>query len=286
MLKVYLASGWFSENTEKSISMLEEKLRNHPYITPYFPRHDGVKLSTNEFHDHELRKKVFMENINQITSSDYLLVNLDGSDGFYDTGTCWELGYAMAHSIPVIVYDHTSKVYDNFRGLVSGFCIFCDSPESVDEALNEVVREHIHKKTTSNKLLFVGPDVTEGQREINSDILATVILESHGQNFREVSTSHTGLYNSIEDIFEGVDYMVAVIDDRHPIVSWMMGQAHERKIPIISYTNYDYGVNIMLSCGVLTHCKGKDELRSVIQKIKREGFIGFSEYDTSKLKAY
>lgn len=286
MIRVYLASGWFTPNTEASISVLEERLRRHPYIKPYFPRHDGVKLSANEFHDHELRKKVFNENIHQIKSSDYLLVNLDGADGFYDTGTCWELGYAMAQGIPVIVYDPTGRIHEDFKGIKIGFSIFCDSLESVDNALNVITADYIRRKNSTGKLLFVGPDKTKEQKEMNSDILATVILESHGQNFREVSTSHTGLYENIENIFEGVDYMIAVIDDRHPIVSWMMGQAQERKIPIISYTNYDYGVNIMLSCGVLTHCKGKDELRAVIQKIKREGFLGFQEYDTSKLKAY
>lgn len=286
MVKIYLASGWFTENTESSISMLEEKLRNRPHIQPYFPRHDGVKLTPNEFHDHKLRKRVFNENVQNISSSDYLLVNLDGSDGFYDTGTCWELGYAMAHNIPVIVYDPTEKIYDNFRGLASGFFTYCGSPESVDHALDLVVQSHIREKSSVGKLLFVGPSDTEQQRDVNSDILATVVLESHGPLFREVTTTHPTLFEHIEEIFKGVSYMVAVIDDRHPIVSWMMGQAQERGIPIVSYTNYDYGVNIMLSCGVLTHCKGKDELRSVIQKIKREGFLGFSEYDTSALKAY
>lgn len=287
-MKIYLASGNFTVATESSLRDLERYMSGLDYINLYSPFRDGIKLAANEFHDHKMRKMIFLENVHQIKCADFLVVNLDGTDGHYDTGTCWELGNAMANHTPVIIYDPTKTVTDRFKSTQSGFYQVCYTLEELGYALERAYKEYSVDRIpkSANKLLFVGPDTTEVQRSNNEDIIASVILESHGDNFKWVDASHPKLQENIEAIFKDVDYMVAVIDDRHPIVSWMMGQAFERDIPIISFTNYDYGANIMLACSILTHCKGKEALKSVIQKIKREGFASFSEYDTSNMRAY
>lgn len=286
-INIYCASGWFTEATDSILTKLESILIETPGIKPYLPRHDGVKLSANEFHDHNLRKKIFEDNVSHISSSDFVLVNLDGSDGFYDTGTMWELGYAMANQIPVIIFDTTDTCDDRFISIKNGFHKKFKDFEELKNYLHNLSGEiRDMNNIIPSKVLFIGPDSTEEQVEVNKDIIASVIMECHGSSFRWLDDlNNPEIYNSIDDIFKDIDYIISVIDDRHPIVAWVMGQAYKRNIPVISYTNFDYGVNIMLLVSILRHVKGKDELRKVMQKLKREGIYSLPEYDSTNIKA-
>lgn len=286
-LKVYCAGGWFNPSQNESLTAVERLLTDFPRIEPYLPRHDGVKLTPNELHDSGLRKKVFEDNVLHIDNSDLVVAVLDGREGFYDTGTLWEVGYAMSKGKTVIAYDPGHAIEKDLRSICNGFQEIDSDIESLDITLNEyIVKEHEPPRIIPSKVLFIGPDMTQDQRDKNQDIVASVIMECHGSNFRWVDDlSSEKLYNSIDEVFKNVDYMVSVIDDRHPVVSWMMGQAYNRGIPVITYTNFDYGVNIMLLCSLLYHCKGKEELNSIMQKMKRDGIYSLPKFDDSSLRA-
>ena len=285
-IKEYTASGWFTKNTDEILTKIEGMLRNCEDISPYFPRHDGVKLKEGEIQNHEIRKKVFDDNVKHIDKADFLLVNLDGQDGFYDTGTLWELGYAMSKDIPVVAFDTTGTVPERLPNFAEGFEIILTSFEELGtflESISQFVPQR--KKSSNKKVLLVSPSDTEVQRESAKDV-AAVIIECKGSEFRWVDqSSKLGLYTYMDDIFQGVELMVAVIDDRDPLVSWMMGQAYQRGIPTVSYTDFDYGVNVMLAVSITEHIKGKNNLKAFLQKIKREG-IPMQSYDTSNLKCY
>lgn len=285
-IKEYTASGWFTKNTDEILTKIEGMLRNCEDISPYFPRHDGVKLKEGEIQNHEIRKKVFDDNVKHIDKADFLLVNLDGQDGFYDTGTLWELGYAMSKDIPVVAFDTTGTVSERLPNFAEGFEIILTSFEELGtflESISQFVPQR--KKSSNKKVLLVSPSDTEVQRENAKDV-AAVIIECKGSEFRWVDqSSKSGLYTYMDDIFQGVELMVAVIDDRDPLVSWMMGQAYQRGIPTVSYTDFDYGVNVMLAVSITEHIKGKNNLKAFLQKIKREG-IPAQSYDTSNLKCY
>lgn len=286
MLKIYCAGGWFSQNQDESLTLLEDTLRRIPYVLPYFPRHDGVKLTPGEFHQSELRKKVFEDNVHHIKDADVVVASCDGRDGFYDTGTQWEIGEANAHGIPVIAYDPTDNIYKILAAISKEFYSIVHDMQSLQDELLEFYCMKSNENSQATKVLFVGPTDTAEQREFNEDIISSVILECHGSNFRWIDDlSSDRISDSIDDIFADVQYMIAVIDDRHPIVSWMMGQAYHRNIPVITYTNFDYGVNIMLLCSLLYHCKGKDELKSIVQKIKRDGLHSLPKFDDTSMRA-
>lgn len=286
-LQVYLCAGWFGPNQEQSITDAENLLRGTPNIKTYFPRHDGVKLAPNELHDSNLRKKVFDDNVSHIDHADFVVVVCDGRDGYYDTGTLWECGYAMSRNIPVIAYDPAGVAHEHLCSIYKGFTAVCTDLYALEKAIIELLFvEKVFYNAIPKKILFIGPDSTQEQRDKNGDIIASVIMECHGSNFRWVdSFSNDSLYDSVDEIFTDIDYMVSVIDDRHPIVSWMMGQAYNRQIPVITYTNFDYGVNIMLLNSLLYHCKGNAELKEVMQKMKRDGIYSLPKFDDSSLRA-
>lgn len=291
-LRVYMAGGWFTQNQDEVLTKLEDLLRNMPGVSAYFPRHDGVKLSPNEFHDHNLRKKVFDDNVSHITESDVVVAALDGRDGTYDTGTVWEAGYAASHGIPVIAFDTVGKIKERFFSVHSQFDLCLDDYNELRYALGLLVAKKNFDEDSDEgkkKVLFVGPDDTEHQVQVNADVVS-VLFENCGCGIRWLDNlSHSKLYtkdtSAADSIFKDVEYVVAVIDDRHPIVSWVMGQAYERNIPIITYTNFDYTVNIMLLFSIVAHCKGNDALKEVIQKIKRGGIESLESFDTTSMKA-
>ena len=288
-LRCYLGGGWFSANQDEVLTSLEELLSNNDSVEPYFPRVHGVKLEPEEFHDPKLRERIFQENVKHILESDLVVAACDGRDGFYDTGTQWEVGYAMANNIPVVAYDTTNKIYERMRSITNGFLSIFHDLGTLDNFLTLYAKNYRQEDVYNKfpvKILFIGPDTEEKHREVNSDLVSSVILECHGSNFRWVDNlSMESLYESIDNVFEGIDYMISVIDDRHPIVSWIMGQAYSRNIPVITYTNFDYGVNIMLLHSLMYHCKGKEELKSIMQKMKRDGIYSLPKFDDSSTKA-
>lgn len=291
-LNMYLASGWFNKSQDEICTNLENYLRCKENIKPYFPRHDGIKLEANQFHDPKLREKVFLDNLRNIEKADFLVANLDGRDGFLDTGTCYEVGYAMANGIPVIGYqqDSDGKLLELIGAVSNGFVSVCTGLDELDSVINTmkpVASFRCYGYHGGSKVLYISPDNTEENISKGVEV-ANVLIEGYGKNVKWVDKlSSINLSNDlVESIFDNVEYMVAVIDDRHPVVSWMMGQAFARHIPIVSYTNYDFGVNLMLICSIVTHVKGVDNIKDVIQTIKREGIDSLDKFDNGDIKVF
>lgn len=290
-LNVYVAGGWFSNNQDEVLTRVETLLRDNPRLNAYLPRHDGVKLAENEFHNPQLREGIFKDNVKHIEYANLVVACCDGRDGFYDTGTQWEIGYAVSRGIPVIAYDTTENINTVMSSISRGFYSICHSLEDLNIEINNYIDAYQADapqvlNNFPKKILFVGPDTTKEQDENNADIVSTVVFECYGSNFRWLDDLTTvNIYDNINDVFADIDCMIAVIDDRHPVVSWMMGQAYGRNIPTITYTNFDFGINIMLLCSIVSHCKGKEELKDLLQKIKREGIDSLPKFDNSTMKA-
>ena len=281
-VKIYSAGPWFTERQAAILDKVEGMLSSKKNISPYFPRKDGVKLPSNQKHDTELRFRVFRDNVTHIDEADFVLADLDAGDSYSDTGTLWEVGYAMARDIPVIGYDFSGKAKERYGSILNGLVDLLTDYEDLNTVLDTLSAEptELEESTRArSKVLFVGA----GNKEVDEKI-ATYISES-GSSLRWVTNDHVNVYSRIDEIFDGVDYMIAVIDDRKPLVSWMIGQAYVRGIPVITYSDKDYGVNIMLLCALLTHLRGTSELVAFLQKVKREGLESIPRFDISTLNA-
>lgn len=279
-VSVYLASSWFTPRMVNILDNLESKLSNREDVKLYSPRRDGIMLPPNQKHDTALRESIFKENIHHIVEADMVLANIDSKDSYNDPGTIYEVGYAMANNIPVVGFSlgGEENISERFKGIRAGFECILTSYEEVDiyfdtyNVTHEVV-DHL------KKVLFVGA----GNKEIDNK-LASYIMDS-GANLRWVNEVHSEIYSRIDEIFEDVEYMIAVIDDRKTIVSWMIGQAYARGIPVITYSDYNYMVNIMLLVSLKTHLRGTDELIKFLQQVKREGLDSIPPFDISEINA-
>jgi len=82
------------------------------------------------------------------------------------------------------------------------------------------------------------------------------------------------------------DHVIAVIDDRDPGTVWELGYAYclrrgremlgnGTKPRIISFTNHDYGLNIMIQECVDAHCRGIGQLQACLKSGRWEDFRMF-----------
>lgn len=275
---IYLASGWFTPNTREILEKLETCIESCDSVSLYSPRRDGIMLPPNQKHDTELRENIFKENISNITSSDLVVANIDSLDPYNDPGTIYEIGYAMANNVPVIGFANTSlNIRERFKGILNGFDQIFYKYDDLKEYLEGYCNPR--PKSTTDKILFVG----SGDLEVETK-LATYISDS-GFNLRWLKDDHVRIYTDIEDIFKDIKFMIAVVDDRRTLVSWMIGQAYSRGIPVITYSDYNYGINVMLLVSVLTHIRGTEELVRFLQQVKREGLESIPKFDISQLES-
>lgn len=277
-LNIYLASGWFTPHTRDILDKLESMLTEREDVHLYSPRRDGIMLPPNQKHDTALRESIFKENISNILSADMVVANIDSLDSYNDTGTIYEVGYAMANNVPVVGFTTSKKnILERFKGILSGFEYIAYSYDELTAYLN--FYEFSQTTHTTDKILFVGCSNEDVDNKI-----AAHISES-GFSLRWINEGHDQVYSKIDEIFEDIDFVVAAIDDRKTIVSWMIGQAYARGIPVITYSDYNYGINIMLLVSVLTHIRGTDELVNFLQQVKREGLESIPKFDISQLDA-
>lgn len=294
MKKVYLAGGWFTPHTREIIDVLEVELEKIDGLSVYSPRRDGTKLTPNEFGNTEVRRRVFQDNVDNILDADFLVASVDGKDGHLDTGTVWEIGLATAYGIPVIGYEveEGNGGEKLLGGVASALFTMCHGIDDLGYVVRTGVSNGISGKRKSygehvadnNRALIIGPDFSEDHAKVNLDILATVSgSEIAARLVDQPSTTPIG--ENADDMFNGVDYVIAVVDDRHPAVAWTMGQAYARNIPIISFTNHDYGVNLMLLLSIIRHVKGTETLGEFLKQVKQEGILNIEQIDYADVRA-
>lgn len=298
---IYMASGWFSKHANMLEASMYGFLTSDDRLDVYSPRRDGTKLEPGQFHDHNLRAKVFDDNVVNIKDADLVIANIDSHDGHLDTGTVWEIGYAINNDIPLILYtglgsdggeDYEKSPHELFGFNLDAELVTVDSFSELKDKYEEVLGLDSDEKSEPMTMLVVGP--TNDLRTIrsikgllsNKGIVAIGIDEFVSKSNRNklARSFRMNPVSTIEDAMESVDGVVAVIDDRNPLVSMTMGIAYNMKKPMISYTNFDYGVNLMLMLSIARHVKGLGQLEEAIDVVNESGFDGLGDNDSEGVK--
>lgn len=102
-MKIYLASGWFSDEQMDVCTKLENKLDSLGYDT-FKPRVESKITSANP--TMEERKETFRGNVTNIDDADIMVANVT----YKDTGVHFEIGYAFAKNKPIIFYKEDNDV--------------------------------------------------------------------------------------------------------------------------------------------------------------------------------
>ncbi|MDY0394551.1 nucleoside 2-deoxyribosyltransferase [Virgibacillus halophilus] len=110
-IKVYLASPFFSEEQIERVARVESALEANPAIEEYFsPRKDQLEHLT--FGSKEWAAAIYQNDIKHVQWADVIVAVLDYEGetelhgvkhGHVDSGTAFEIGYAIASNKPVIL---------------------------------------------------------------------------------------------------------------------------------------------------------------------------------------
>ncbi|UQS86488.1 nucleoside 2-deoxyribosyltransferase [Nicoliella spurrieriana] len=109
MKKVYLAGPFFDDDQIARISRAEEALFNNPTISDFFsPR--KVNFPEEKEGTVSWGKKVYQKDIDELEASDVIVAVLDFKDGFVDSGTAFEIGYATNIGKPIVILHENNGI--------------------------------------------------------------------------------------------------------------------------------------------------------------------------------
>jgi nucleoside 2-deoxyribosyltransferase len=100
-MRAYIAGPLFNEGERWWNAEIDSRGRNFGFET-YMPQRDGVKLQ-----DESDVLRIFESDKNALIQADLVVANLDGMD--VDSGTAWEIGYAVG------LGKHCVGVYTDWR---------------------------------------------------------------------------------------------------------------------------------------------------------------------------
>lgn len=121
-IKVYLASPFFNQEEIDKMEIVLSILRDKglEVFAPF--EHQNKHL---EFGSMEWRKATFKSDVGAIDNCDVMVaINCQGN--YDDAGTMWEIGYAYAKGIPVVLFNNTEKtinlmIADSLHSLIKSY---------------------------------------------------------------------------------------------------------------------------------------------------------------------
>lgn len=103
MKKVYLAGPFFDDQQIRLITEVEKALTANTSVKKFFSPRKGSSDQANDIGSARWAKATFQEDIQQINQCEVMVAILDYPHANPDSGTAFEIGYAYAHSVPVIL---------------------------------------------------------------------------------------------------------------------------------------------------------------------------------------
>ncbi|WP_420843293.1 nucleoside 2-deoxyribosyltransferase [Lactobacillus selangorensis] len=101
---IYLAGPFFDTRQLERLRRVQATLAKNPTIGSIFvPMDESAEISEPEGSP-AWRQKTYASDLNGINSADLMVALYDYQAGEPDSGTMFEIGYAAAHQMPVVVY--------------------------------------------------------------------------------------------------------------------------------------------------------------------------------------
>ena len=122
MRKIYLASPFFNSEETNKLEIVKTILRDKGLDVFVPNEHQNPQL---EFGSLEWRAATFKSDVDAIDNCDVMVaINCQGN--YDDAGTMWEIGYAFAKGIPVVVFNNTGKtinlmIADSLHSLLTSY---------------------------------------------------------------------------------------------------------------------------------------------------------------------
>lgn len=131
---VYSAGGFFNDGQNELLEKVGEKLKQNPTVGEvYLPE---MHQAVGEFGSLEWKLQTFNADIVAIQNSDVVVAAI--TDDSPDSGTIWEIGYAIGIGKPVVLYTDSDKT-----NLMLAMSIQLFIPENKDVVNNAIDLETV-----------------------------------------------------------------------------------------------------------------------------------------------
>jgi len=151
LLNIYLAGGWFTPDQEKIhnrvTSFLETEYADK--FSVFNPRKKGVVTKSTS---HKEMKKIFELDVVSIDEADFILALYTRP---FDSGTCWECGYAYAKNIPALYYAD-EEVNDHPMNLMLAMSAKYGHVKNIQELRIQLNKILNNLRSFDNELAFFG----------------------------------------------------------------------------------------------------------------------------------
>lgn len=122
MKKIYLASPFFNSEEINKLEMVKTILRGKGLDVFVPNEHQNPHL---EFGSLEWRAATFKSDVDAIDNCD-IMVAINCQGNYDDAGTMWEIGYAFAKEIPVVLFNNTGEtinlmIADSLHSLLTSY---------------------------------------------------------------------------------------------------------------------------------------------------------------------
>ncbi|MFD0898586.1 nucleoside 2-deoxyribosyltransferase [Loigolactobacillus binensis] len=101
---IYLAAPFFDDDQIERLQAVEQTLKQNPTVANIFVPMNDTNAAGLEFGTPQWRNLAYHEDLAGLTSADVVVAVYDYKAGYSDPGTMFEIGYAVAKQIPVVVY--------------------------------------------------------------------------------------------------------------------------------------------------------------------------------------
>lgn len=107
---VYLAGPFFDDEQRKILQAVETNLRHNESVQSVFVPMKETNQAGLEPGTAAWRKLVYQEDLAGLTQADVLVAIYDYGADASDPGTMFEIGYAAAHHMPIVVYNQQQPI--------------------------------------------------------------------------------------------------------------------------------------------------------------------------------
>lgn len=279
MNRVYFASPGFNMEQRMTQVILEKIISENGNVEYYFPLTMGTKLKSEDFNSEAALTRVFNENISRLEWCDFLVANLE-DNAIHDTGTLFEVGYALGRGIPIVMFStflnpkkSKEPLYTDIDIKELKLLLSLASYQAYDNATLNGALNRLGNKSFIERTKLQIPCSNQG-------VSSNVLLEK-GQSLKHFKQ----LVHMTPRSF------ILQIDDRPILGSVLMGYYYAKGVPVITYAeDPKISCNVMLLGAVRTHVRGREDLNDLmwvlnhcggIQKVKQSSLAEFKDVPTT-----
>lgn len=278
---VYLASGTFNEEQLHTYNAIKDALidieaKDQSEVCTFLPMEDGYLLDSFKDNPPEVLHEVFKLDVRGMDASNIIVVNTTP-----DTGTQFELGYAEAMGLPIVLCTESTDELDRFySSTMTKHPTYKYAIKSVWETNNS--SEDLLKAMDLAKSLICPTYVNDRQPSMTTLVVASDSnVEAMSATLSAFSSAFQIIGRDLELIMEPtkLDHdillkrlltarnVVVCVDDRPALAGFIVGFCYACGIPVITFSMQEYPINLMLQESIRYHAVGHQDITYALRQL-------------------